>query len=208
MGSLVRNRSLCSKNSLLGNFEETLLNGRLRPVSKVQGFTADIGASGAFCPNHLRLPVAVNFYSFGDTDKLTCPYVGHIALDKKGYRVPLKGTVQVTLFNPLGSVVKIFVVPYDVSDMPSNSQTFIRQRTLYMPKDASEHDVNCRKWLRYLLHLRFASSKSGRIYLHTDIKLLVLRKTDYDTAANLSPNAFVYRELSQAPVNPRYFSKS
>jgi hypothetical protein len=54
-------------------------------------------------------------------------------LGKKGYRVPQKGTIQVTLFNPLGTVVKMFVVVYDLSDMPPNSQTFLRQRTLYMP---------------------------------------------------------------------------
>ena len=33
-------------NNLLGNFEESVLNGRLEPVSTVEGFTAEIGASG------------------------------------------------------------------------------------------------------------------------------------------------------------------
>jgi len=53
---------------------------------------------------------------------------GHINLGKKGYRVPEKGTIQLTLFNPLGTVVKMFVVMYDLTDMPPNSQTFLRQR--------------------------------------------------------------------------------
>ena len=80
---------------------------------------------------------------------------GHINLGKKGYRVPLKGTIQVTLFNPLGTVVKMFVVRYDLSDMPPNSQTFLRQRTLYMPSDLSEaNSEDAQKWLRYLIHLR------------------------------------------------------
>ena len=48
--------------------------------------------------------------------------VGHINLGKKGYRVPQSGTIQVTLFNPLGTVVKMFVVMYDLGDMPPNSQ--------------------------------------------------------------------------------------
>ena len=47
---------------------------------------------------------------------------GHINLGKKGYRVPQTGTIQVTLFNPLGTVVKMFVVMYDLTDMPPNSQ--------------------------------------------------------------------------------------
>ncbi len=85
-------------------------------------------------------------------------------MGKKGYRVPERGTIQVTLFNPLGTVVKMFVVMYDLSDMPPNSQTFLRQRTLYMPSDATavvanggDSNNNCeeaQKWLRYLVHLR------------------------------------------------------
>ncbi|KAJ8869069.1 hypothetical protein PR048_030630 [Dryococelus australis] len=62
---------------------------------------------------------------------------GHINLGKKGYHVPRSGTIQVTLFNPLGTVIKMFVVMYDLSDMPVNSQTFLRQRTLYMPASAA-----------------------------------------------------------------------
>ena len=53
---------------------------------------------------------------------LTILLQGHINLGKKGYRVPSKGTLQLTLFNPLGTVVKMFVVQYDLSDMPPSSQ--------------------------------------------------------------------------------------
>lgn len=81
-------------------------------------------------------------------------FVGHINIGKKGYRVPPKGTIQVTLFNPLGTVVKMFVVMYDLSDMPPNSQTFLRQRTLYTPSEGVS-DSDMRKWLRYLIHLRY-----------------------------------------------------
>ena len=67
------------------------------------------------------------------TDKITLIYInltltnnfvftGHINLGKKGYRVPQSGTIQATLFNPLGTVIKMFVVMYDLSDMPPNSQ--------------------------------------------------------------------------------------
>ena len=110
-------------------------------------------------PPHRTLPVTVFFYTLYDTDKgdklSGSPYLGHIALGPKGYHVPRTGTVQVTLFNPNGTVVKMFVVRYDLSDMPPNSRTFLRQRTLFMPNDATEHDPDSRKWLRYLIHLRF-----------------------------------------------------
>lgn len=145
-----------NNNNLLGNFEESVLNGRLEPVSTVEGFTAEIGASGSFHPQHQTLPVTVFFYTLCDNTTISSPYLGHINLGRKGYRVPPKGTVQVTLFNPLGTVVKMFVVMYDLADMPANSQTFLRQRTLYMPSDyrgCPESDV-AQKWLRYLIHLR------------------------------------------------------
>jgi len=60
-----------------------------------------------------------------------------------------------TLFNPNKTVVKMFVVVYDLSDMPPNSQTFLRQRTLYMPVKGSPSDNSSfMVYLRYLIHLR------------------------------------------------------
>ncbi|GLH11034.1 LOW QUALITY PROTEIN: Uncharacterized protein GBIM_15893 [Gryllus bimaculatus] len=203
--------SHCS--SLLGSFEESVLNGRLEPVSTVQGFTADLGASGAFCPRHLLLPVTVFFYTLGDNDKVSTPYLGHINLGKKGYTVPRSGTIQVTLLNPLGTVVKMFVVQYDLTDMPPQATTFLRQRTLYLPAGGSEGcdteaSINCQalqKHLRYLIHLRFSSSRSGRISLHTDIRMIIFRKSDLDTAtAHGGELAYELRSFTHGPTNPKF----
>nr|XP_037278895.1 protein FAM214A-like [Rhipicephalus microplus]XP_037278897.1 protein FAM214A-like [Rhipicephalus microplus] len=191
-------------SSLIVNFEESVLNGRLEPVSTVQGFVAEIGASGSFCPRHITLPVTVFFYSLHDIDKVVSPYLGHINLGMKGYHVPKTGTIQVTLFNPHKTVVKMFVVRYDLSDMPPNCQTFIRQRTLFMPTDASEKDPEASRWLRYLIHLRFASSKSGRIYLHTDVRVIVFRKSDLDAATIHGDRPYELRSFTQCPVNPKF----
>ena len=151
--------TVVTSSNLLGSFEESVLNGRLEPVSTVQGFRAEIGASGSFHPKHLSVPVTVFFYTLGgdNNNSVSSPYLGHINLGKKGYRIPDKGTIQVTLFNPMGTVVKMFVVMYDLTDMPANSQTFLRQRTLYMPSDSSADDNNpdTQQWLRYLIHLRY-----------------------------------------------------
>lgn len=77
-------------------------------------------------------------------------------MGKKGYNVPKVGTVQVTLFNPLGTVVKMFVLPYDLADMPPNSQTFIRQRTLYMPSGLGSSKADfVPKWLRFVINIRY-----------------------------------------------------
>jgi len=39
-----------------------------------QGFTAEIGASGSFCPRHLKLPVTAAFFSLSD-DGGPSPYL-------------------------------------------------------------------------------------------------------------------------------------
>lgn len=193
-------------HNLLGTFEESVLNGRLEPVSTVHGFTAELGASGSFVPQHLVVPVTVFFYNLGDNDKVSSPYLGHINLGRKGYQVPKSGTVQVTLFNPLGTVVKMFVIMYDLSEMPPNTQTFLRQRTLYMPTNCSDKNLEWGpKWLRYLIHLRFISSKSGRIYLHTDIRMIIFRKSDLDTAtAHGLDMSYELRSFTHLPSNPRF----
>jgi len=194
-----------SSNNLLGNFEESVLNGRLEPVSTVEGFTAEIGASGSFQPKHLVFPVTVFFYTLCENSNYASPYLGHINLGKKGYRIPERGTIQLTLFNPLGTVVKMFVVMYDLADMPSNSQTFLRQRTLYMPSDKTDSDPEAQKWLRYLIHLRVTSSKSGKIYLHTDVRMIIFRKSDLDTATeHESGKGWELRSFTRGPTNPKF----
>lgn len=50
------------------------------------------------------------------------------SLGRKGYRIPKKGILQATLFNPEKAVVRIFVVQYDLSDLAADQTTFIRQR--------------------------------------------------------------------------------
>ncbi|XP_015098212.1 atos homolog protein A isoform X2 [Vicugna pacos] len=196
--------------SLLGNFEESVLNYRLDPLGVVDGFTAEVGASGVFCPTHLTLPVEVSFYSVSD-DNAPSPYMGVITLEslgKRGYRVPPSGTIQVTLFNPNKTVVKMFVVIYDLRDMPANHQTFLRQRTFSVPvKQEMKRSVNKEnirhteeRLLRYLIHLRFQSSKSGKIYLHRDVRLLFSRKSmEVDSGA-----AYELKSYTESPTNPQF----
>ncbi|XP_060611545.2 atos homolog protein A isoform X1 [Anolis sagrei] len=196
--------------SLLGNFEESVLNYRLDPLGIVDGFTAEVGASGMFCPTHMTLPVEVSFYSVSD-DNAPSPYMGVIALEslgKRGYRVPPSGTIQVTLFNPNKTVVKMFVVIYDLREMPANHQTFLRQRTFSVPvrretkrsinKENTRHTEE--RLLRYLIHLRFQSSKSGKIYLYRDVRLLFSRKSmEVDSGA-----AYELKSYTESPTNPQF----
>ncbi|CAG2184982.1 Protein FAM214A [Mytilus edulis] len=63
-----------STNCLLGNFEESVLNGRIEPIGVVEGFTAEIGAGGSFCPKHITLPVTAYFFQLSD-DNAPSPYL-------------------------------------------------------------------------------------------------------------------------------------
>lgn len=194
--------------SLLGNFEECVLNYRLEPLGTVEGFTAEVGASGTFCPSHMTLPVDVLFYSVSD-DNAPSPYMGVINLEtlgKRGYRVPPSGTIQVTLFNPNKTVVKMFVVMYDLREMPAGHQTFLRQRTFSVPVKREVNGQSNKKplgqgrTLRYLVHLRFQSSKSGKIYLHRDIRLLFSRKSmEVDSGA-----AYELKSFTESPADPPF----
>ncbi|XP_054243757.1 atos homolog protein A isoform X5 [Indicator indicator] len=189
---------------------ESVLNFRLDPLGVVEGFTAEVGASGVFCPTHMTLPVEVSFYSVSD-DNAPSPYMGVITLEslgKRGYRVPPSGTIQVTLFNPNKTVVKMFVVIYDLREMPANHQTFLRQRTFSVPvrreikrtvnKENSQQTEE--RLLRYLIHLRFQSSKSGKIYLHRDVRLLFSRKSmEVDSGA-----AYELKSYTESPTNPQF----
>ena len=67
-----------------------------------------------------------------------------------------------TLFNPNKTVVKMFVVMYDLRAMPAGHQTFLRQRTFSVPVRRDANYQTSRKplslgqvrTLRYLVHLR------------------------------------------------------
>lgn len=82
-------------------------------------------------------------------------------MGRKGYTVPRVGNVQVILLNPLGTVVRIFAIYYNLTDMPKMSQTFIRQRHLaidektHQGRKAAELTLDEQmKALRYSIHLR------------------------------------------------------
>ncbi|XP_055743488.1 atos homolog protein B-like [Salvelinus fontinalis] len=201
--------------SLLGNFEESILKGRFSPSGRIEGFTAEIGASGSYCPQHATLPVHVTYYDISE-HSAPSPFLGVISLEplgKKGYSIPKAGTIQVTLFNPNKTVVKMFLVTYNFGDMPVNHMTFLRHRIFLVPVEEAGPEAKGdgppepratpterRKILCYLIHLRFQSSKSGKIYLHNDIRLLFSRKSiEVDTGI-----PYELKSFTEVPKNPKY----
>ncbi|CAL8343567.1 unnamed protein product [Lota lota] len=198
--------------ALLGNFEESILKGRFSPSGEIEGFTAEIGASGSYCPQHATLPVQVTYYDISE-HSAPSPFLGVVSLEplgKKGYSVPKSGTIQVTLFNPNKTVVKMFLVTYNFEDMPVNHMTFLRHRNFLVPVEegpggqgegpARAGVPERKRILCYLIHLRFQSSKSGKIYLHNDMRLLFSRKSiEMDTGI-----PYELKSFTEVPRNPKY----
>ncbi|KAJ5917690.1 hypothetical protein N7466_011244 [Penicillium verhagenii] len=108
------------------------------------------------------------------------------------YRIPQQGQLQIIIKNPHKTAVKLFLVPYDLSDMEPGTKTFIRQRSysagpiIDMPlsarknygTDRPEASLNAtenphdKPTLRYLIHLNICCPSRGRFYLHSSIRVV------------------------------------
>lgn len=108
------------------------------------------------------------------------------------YRIPQQGQLQIVIKNPNKTAVKLFLVPYDLSDMEPGQKTFIRQRSysagpiVDMPLSSRNNlgtdrpeaslptsdDPNERPTLRYLLHLHICCPSKGRYFLYKSIRIV------------------------------------
>ncbi|KAG0269215.1 hypothetical protein DFQ27_004455 [Actinomortierella ambigua] len=213
--------------SLVGSYEESILSGRMSTMpSKPLTFTAQIGvlASQEYkdcpaklrCPRHVQLEFPASHTHYGwplgslAHDDPVLPYVGNVDLDNGfrgskrfakmpgGMRIPLQGQVQVMIKNPNKTVVKVFLVPYDFTDMPPNTKTFLRQKYYSMdqgipaltsssstssspPSSVSNSTAaTCQGssshgnggTLRYAIHLQFCCPAEGYVYLYRTIRVV------------------------------------
>ncbi|GAM17736.1 hypothetical protein SAMD00019534_009110 [Acytostelium subglobosum LB1] len=117
-----------------GSFQESILSGNMSntPSTVFDGYLGDLGVSGKdYLPPHKKIPYSAIYYHV-DYD---APYAATIELGPKGYRVPQKGLIQLTLFNPNHTPIKTFLVNFDLTNMPPETKTFIRQRIISVPVD-------------------------------------------------------------------------
>lgn len=194
-------------HGLLGSFEESALKDRLNAVKQLDGYKLQITASGSFSPPHVSLEMKVHVFDENEHDPLPCLGTCSLSsLGNKGYRIPRHGMLQATLFNPQGTVVKVFLVSYDVSDMPPSSHTFLRQR-YFLEAGRDKH-------LQYLIHFRLASDRSNRVFLHTDVRVLFSQNSslsgiNIQLKGNVGVDCGKYQLMSevQTPVCPKYSPK-
>jgi hypothetical protein len=97
------------------------------------------------------------------------------------YRIPQKGQLQIILKNPNKTAVKLFLVPYDLTDMVPGQKTFIRQRSFSavgeedgLPNSNLSNDSGNvgRQTLRYLIHLHICCPSKGRYFLYKSIRVV------------------------------------
>jgi hypothetical protein len=146
---------------------------------------------GLKCPEHITLPFGAYFWDMDNQERQGkgSPYVGTIDLEEHyiaeyekvagqvlsegqrapkfpGYRIPPKGQIQLVVKNANQTAVKLFLVPYDLSDMPPGSKTFLRQKSYDVPTSSSPSlspspsgspSPQPKATLRYALHLQFCS---------------------------------------------------
>jgi hypothetical protein len=98
------------------------------------------------------------------------------------YRIPEIGQLQIVIKNPNKTAVKLFLVPYDLTDMPPGTKTFIRQRSYSAGPIIDQPISNLTRFpdagltgkpiLRYLIHLNICSTQKGRYYLYGGIRVV------------------------------------
>lgn len=186
-----RRHSFDHQHSFVGSFEESLFSGRMSTMpSKPITFHCQIGVLGTGeckpslkCPPHWSIVFPATFYKLPDNEDTTTPpdspYVGTVDLYEHastlpkspiGYRIPPKGQLQVVIKNPNKTAVKLFLIPYDLTDMPKNTKTFLRQKS---------YAIEEKRVLRYAIHLQFYRNEKNRIYLYKSIRTVFAnRKAD------------------------------
>ena len=174
--------------SFVGSYEESILNGRMSTTpSKPVPFIAQIGVLSLHpstpirlrCPPHLSVPFPAVFYSVQDYDSPS-PYVGQLDIAAavaakrtsspesklaksspvEGYRIPQKGQLQIIIKNPNKTAIKLFLIPYDLEDMPPRTKTFLRQKSY-------ADDI-----LRYAVHIQICSPCRDKYFIFGSIRVV------------------------------------
>jgi hypothetical protein len=174
--------------SFVGSYEESILNGRMSTTpSKPVPFIAQIGVLSLHastptrlrCPPHLSVPFPAFFYSVQDYDSPS-PYVGQLDIPAavaakrvsspnsklakpapvEGYRIPQKGQLQIIIKNPNKTAIKLFLIPYDLEDMPPSTKTFIRQKSY-------SDDI-----LRYAVHIQICSPCRDKYFIFGSVRVV------------------------------------
>ncbi|CAO3583193.1 unnamed protein product [Absidia cylindrospora] len=109
------------------------------------------------------------------------PYVGTMDLTvgpngepSEGYRLPSQGQLQIAIMNPHKSLVKLFLVPYNVSQMPRGMKTFLRQKSYSRPRSQSSSSSSPSP--KYIIHLQICRTDKNRVFLYNKIRVVFVNR--------------------------------
>ncbi|KAJ3214444.1 hypothetical protein HK099_006873 [Clydaea vesicula] len=177
-------QNCASDKQFVGSYEESLLKSRMSTSpSKPVLFTMEIGCSGIGknLPLKLRLPKH-KFYLFEAcsfdlidnsvqdkncslNDRITVtPFCGSLTMDER-YRIPTKGQLQIIIKNPSSTAIKVFLIPYDHTNMPSDTKAISRQKTY------SNCNKKKTKTLLSAIHLQYIKINK-RLYIDKKMRLV------------------------------------
>ncbi|KAI8885633.1 hypothetical protein K501DRAFT_284197 [Backusella circina FSU 941] len=192
---------LLGHKSLVGSYEESLLSGRMSSMpSKPITFHCQLGVLGRGsdcksslkCPPHWSIVFPAMFYELQSDEPI--PYVGTIDLQdyakergKQGYRIPPKGQIQVVIKNPNKTAVKLFLIPYDFTEMPPRTKTFLRQKS---------YTKETPHLLRYAIHVQICKTEKNRIYLYKTMRVVF--------ANRMADAREKFKVVCEGPKEPTY----
>lgn len=146
-----------------------------------------------------------------------------------GYRIPPKGKLQIIILNPQKTAVKLFLIPYDLTNLNIKQKTFLRYKVFAKsaqdkasetesssstnPQNVEESGIPPQgsfvKQKGYLLqaaHLQFARPSRNKFYLYGDLRLVFHNRADSNIADMSDKTSGSSTEPSKTPTLG--FSKS
>ncbi|CAK7227796.1 hypothetical protein SBRCBS47491_006690 [Sporothrix bragantina] len=121
------------------------------------------------------------------------------------YRIPEQGQLQIIIKNQNKTAVKLFLIPYDLTDMEPGTKTFIRQRSysagpIIDNLPTTSETSSDRPILRYLIHLHICCPSRGRYYLYKSIRVVFANRVP-DGKEKLR-NEITFPEPLYSPYKP------
>ncbi|KAK9462036.1 uncharacterized protein V1516DRAFT_286442 [Lipomyces oligophaga] len=101
-----------------------------------------------------------------------------------GYRIPRQGQIQIVISNPNRTAIKLFLIPYDLRNMPPHTRTFIRQKTGVALSE--QHPTKYA--FRQAIHLHVVCTSAGRFYLTRTVRMVFENRALDATSASAPSN--------------------
>ncbi|KAK9449818.1 uncharacterized protein V1518DRAFT_414739 [Limtongia smithiae] len=107
-----------------------------------------------------------------------------------GYRIPEQGQIQIVISNPHRTAIKLYLVPYDLRDMPAGTRTFIRQKIFVADDTSSVAAANksAKGSLRQAVHLEVVCPSRGKYFLFRSIRVVFENRALDATSSSSTTN--------------------